>query len=54
MKWTEEDVELADRYATVLERIEELGGAAPFTEADIEAAERYARALQRIEEVTAD
>lgn len=45
-KVTENDVELAERYAAALNTIGEADG---FTEVDVEQAERYAAALNTIE-----
>lgn len=44
---TEAQVELAERYAAALDKIEE---APSFTDAEIERAERYAAALKTIED----
>ena len=45
-----EDVELAERYARALERIQELENLRP-DEQELDLAERYAAALQRAEEI---
>ena len=47
----EQDVELAERYASALQKIED---ADAFTESQVELAERYAAALKQIEESDAD
>jgi hypothetical protein len=49
--FTEEDVQLAERYAKALETIERLNQEVIWTEGDVEAAEKYAAALDKIAEL---
>lgn len=47
--WSEEDVELAERYAAALKQISELSG--DWSDDDVQTAENYAATLQGIEQL---
>jgi hypothetical protein len=49
--FTEDDVNLAERYVEALMSIRELTGEANFTEENVELAERYVSALQSVSEL---
>jgi len=49
--FTEQDVDLAERYVGALKYIRESTGEANFTEDDVNLAERYVSALQSVSEV---
>jgi hypothetical protein len=51
--FTENDVELAERYVRALERVKELNEELDWTDNDVELAERYVAALERVNELAA-